>query len=602
MAIKPTNTNAGTTAQQAPQSTFSGGVMGLRSAFGAQIPRAAAGEKVQEYFLAIKSLLEKGEFESYRLHLLDNQASVTALSVIMLTTTGQASNGRTVVTCHSMIVEASGPRPNNQVVSVQGQTVEIYATPGDIANDPLWEKVKNEVALRYGGNIDVYDAGFSVIPAELDHTDVTHVRRVVSAAAEAAFRTLDAVLGGVVETFSINMVSKSERVVARLDYGLGGVETAAGLPVRSDLCIQLNGSAAGNSSDPWSVTSIDLTSVDGFMNLLFTRPNPPGYGMPPVTQHYVAEYVITQLASKLGAVTLELALLALHSATLLSKNMAWAGAFRPRNVRQGDVNLRDIGAIGYDVPALVGETKQGRKIDTSSAMFDLNKLHELLVVAVHPNILYSMDVEERGDNSWLDLVFLAAANRDPNSYNMIVQAANNLTDNRFGAAFRGGDIVVDSGNRIHMGYYIDGRTNSRRDIRDVDYLAMLNHVGETDMTLVAEFDRTYSETDRPLELRLKRRFDILQQVLGDSMRVKGYARRVTFTPAFLQALAESIQSNGFNITPANMQFDYGQNQRRGFDAIAGLAMNNANISGLFNPNQAAAGNGMPSVGYRFGRR
>ena len=45
----------------------------------------------------------------------------------------------------------------------------------------------------------------------------------------------------------------------------------------------------------------------------------------------------------------------------------------------------------------------------------------------------------------LDLVFLAAANRDPNSYNMIVQAANNLTDNRFGAAFRGGDIVARLG-------------------------------------------------------------------------------------------------------------------------------------------------------------
>lgn len=612
MAIQPTNKPAAPAAQPAPaaqqQQPMPGanltppiaGVMGLRSAFGGAVASTAAGEAVRKYFESFKKTIDEGQLQ-YKLHILDAQLAPAVLSCIMLSSVGQAANGRTVVAVATMIVAASGPRPNPQQIAIQGQTVEILATPGDIANDPLWEKVKAEVSKTYG-QVDIYDAGMSVIHSELDAADSTRMLRVLSDAAEACFRALDEILGGVVPKFNLGMINRSDRVTARVTYNQEGVESSCGLPVRTGVTIETNGSTSTNNSDPWSVSQVEMTAVDGYMDLIYVRPQPPVYGAAPMTQHFFGRYNITQMKSRLGAVTLEIALLALHSATLLSKNMAWAAAFRPRNTRPGEVNLRDIGAVGFDIPQLVGETQQGRKIDTTSVMFDLNMLHDLLTKAVHPNILYSMDVEERGSSSWLDLVFISAAQRDPVAYQRIIDAANTLTEGRFAHCFKGGDIAYDDRNRIHLGYYIDGRTNQRRDIRDVDYLAMLNHVGETDMTLVAEFDRTYSDLDRPLELRLKRRFDILQQILGDSMKVTGYARRVTFTPNFLDALGTAIQQGGFNIQPANLQYDYGGNQRRGFDTVASLAMNPAQMGGMFNLNQPNLNSNMGQVQYRWGQR
>lgn len=600
MSLKSNNTQpAAAAAQPADNSNNNpAGLMSLRQRFGGAVPRTTAGETVKKFAETFRKVIEESG-EDYRVIIMDSAVYNTVLSAIVVTGIAQGAGGRQFVAAHTLIVEASGPKPGNLTVNIGGNTIELLSTAGDVANDAMWEKVKQAVAQSYGGTMVVCDAGASVIPKELtnEERDVDNVVRVLAGAAEAVYQTLLKESGHEPDRFCVDQISRSDRVTARLDYNPSGVLTSAGLPIRSDIAIDVVGSAGGNNADPFANNQVEITSTDGFLDLLYVKPPQVGMGVPPVTQHFMPRYIITNLESRLGAVTMELFLFALHSAQLLSKNMAWAAAFRPR--LGSDAALRDIGAVALEVPGL---TEAGRKIDTQTAAFDIQKLYELLTVTVHPNVIYAMDVEERGENSWMTLAFIAAAQNDPTAYQLIVDAANRLTNNRFSQVFKGGQIVLDDCNRIHLGYYIDAKTNQRRDIRTVDYLAMLNYVGETDMGVVVEFDRTYSDVDRPLELRLKRRHELLQQVLGETMRVTGYARRITFNPMFLEALAQAIQGSGFSIQPGNLQFDYGVNTRRGFDMFNAMAFNSAHMGGMFNPNLPQGGNTYNNVGFRWGRR
>lgn len=111
---------------------------------------------------------------------------------------------------------------------------------------------------------------------------------------------------------------------------------------------------------------------------------------------------------------------------------------------------------------------------------------------------------------------------------------------------------------------MDTETGHKRDLREIDYLALANQMGpKGDMSIVRDFADTYDRTDVPIELRLEKRERIYQAIFGSNFKIKGYARRVTFNPHFIEALQASCEAAGLIVRPGNISTDYGKLGVRG---------------------------------------
>lgn len=592
---QPAQESSGNTAQaNIPQHS---GLSGIQARLANPLSRSSAGEAVNKLVEGIKKILtnEGDAVKDVGVLVVDGQVRGSVLSSILICRRLQDR-----VTTFNLIVEASANRLSNTEQTINNTKVETPTVPGDVNNAGFWDKCITVVQERYG-RVTVQYAGASVIPRELSAEDTARLRAIVYYADTAVWTTMANSSTTPPEPFSVTWLTNKEKLQARLDFQPQPQETAAGLPIRSDVSVVLTGSTI-NGSDPLLAGSQDFSRVDGYVDLVYDPPGQPALGMIQQTQHYWARLVMTLAAPQLNAITPELLLLSIGSSTLLSRNMAWANVFRPRY--GAGTNLRDIGAIGFDVPSYAGSVEP-KKIDTQSATWTVDNLFSLLTAAVRPSLIYSIDVEETGDLSWLQLLLVGAANGDPEAYGLITRAADNLTAGRFSQRFaNGGPIVVDDNNRIFLGYYQENNNGviEKRDIRSIDYLAMLNHVGQTDMKAVVDYTNTFDQTNVELPIRLEKRLRILEKVLGETLRITGYARRVTFTPAFIEALALAIVDAGLNIQPSNVYSDMGGNVRRGNENIAAMAYGGTAVQNLFNYGNNINRSGGAGASYRWGGR
>lgn len=575
--------------------------------------RNTAGEAVLKFHTALKDVLEKDfdqqAVKDYRLLILDGPQNLLALSAVMVCFVANDA-GTHHVAVHTLLVEASGGRLASKPLNIGGTHVESVTVAGDVYDNTMWARIEQQISETFGGrNLQIHDAGASVIPTELSVDDRQRLYSLLYFAGEAAYSTMDNALGGVQEPFNVGFVDSRDQLTARLDFSPLPAETASGLPLRSDIQITLQGVMAGNAQAQVEQTR-DITRVDGFVDLVYAGPQqqPQQYGFQQPqqqdTRQYYPRFVMKQLASEVNAITMELQLLGLSTATLLSRNNAWAGVYRPdfARARSEDVDLRDIGAVGYEVNLTGDPSAKPDYIKTKVDSFQEPQLYQLLSATIFPNLIYSMDVEEAGVLSWINLAFIAAAEGKAGAIQMILEAADNLTMGQFSLAFpKGTPIAYDDQNRIHVGYYVD-KSGQRRDLADIDYLAMLNILGKHDMSKVVEFADTFDRKDIPLPIRLDRRLKLLQSVLGDSLRIKGFARRITFNPQFIEALNVTCANAGLIIRPDNVANVFSGVGQRGQADIGQYAVQTNFSSGLFNYTTPGFGNaGRNYMGANLGR-
>lgn len=572
-----------------------------RRAFG----RSSVGEVVKRLNTAAKEIFDS-EVEdnvSYKLIPFDGHKNRTPLSALLLTLSDTVA-GNTHVAVHVLLIEASGGKLMPTYVNINNQSVEVMTVASDVYNQTMWDRVAETLYETFGESITLHDAGATVIPTELRVEDTERLRTVLYKASEAVNSVMDNHVGTDVPPFALTSVDNRDAVVARLDYAPGEVTTAAGLPVRSDVCVTLQGQVAGTQNQPEMVQ--DITRIDAYVDLVYdpsaSQQMMGGFGqMQPATQYYHPRCIITQADTGVDVISMELLLLALSSAGLLSRNMAWGGVFRQRfDVKKGELDMRDIGAVGYDIN-LTGDpqAKQFERINTNAANFTTNQLYQLLQTVMYPGLIYSMDVEEASDMSWINLTFIAAANGNADARDAIIQAADILTGGNFSQMYNGAPICVDDVNRIHLGYYTDEK-GRLRDLRQLDYLAMLNLTGDKDINYVVEFADTYDRVDIPLEIRLEKRARIIQNVLGESVHFKGFARRITFTADFMTTLQAACAATGLQIRPSNTIQDFTGVGQRGNSAIGAYAVSGQQ-GGLFNYTQPGFGRNYQGMGVNMGQ-
>lgn len=589
-------------------------ILAVGTQFGSELSKSPETEWVRKYVEKYNEITGDKFKDIYRLVNVDGKRWGIPVSAMVIV--GYGSNaGVDAYAAHVMLIEASAPSLNPYSSNYGGINVEVQTVIGDLFTNEMWEVLKSAVKADMRVDADVYFAGFSALPVELNPEDTTHMQAVISDAFEAVRSSIGNMIGGL-PIFQLSMLPKSDRLQARVDCTLVQEQNSAGLPVRSDMSVTLTGVHNNQQQYPgmqqqnnWNaanIAGVDFTKVSAYVDLVYAPPNAAmqmgNVAMLPQmmamdTRHFDPRVIITQIESKVGRQSLEFIMLAIHQATLLSRNMAWASPFRPR-VNRG-VRTRDIGALGLDIPALVkSETPGvGDIIDTQSSNFGDNEFYTLLTAAIRPDPIYAIDIEEAGHNSWLMSVFRAAANAsNTEAWQEIVKACDNLTNNKFSPIFAslgGGPIIYNDNNRIHLGYYTNSETGKNHDIRDLDYLCLLNLVGKTDHNYARQFEATYMDQNVPSEIRLMERYKIMQNVLRETMKLKGYASRYTFYPNFLKALSAAIQAEGFNITPMNLSITFGANQNRGFNNYTAFAFGQSGLGNAFSFTQPSMqGGGM----------
>lgn len=559
------------------------GPRGLAERFGARVARTPAGESIKKYLQLFQQVnTDNGEIMG--IHALDAGVHNLALGVLVFSASYEDDSGRKTVVAHMRIVEAAGSIPATRLVEVEGtnRSVELAFVAGDaIDADTAWDKkVLPELIRQYGTGVTFISAGWSVLHKELkpEEANIGFFHAIYQVAAEAITRTaynklgsgevlnVDAMRPGTRENPNPDFVPGT-RYQLRIDHNPPPCYTPDDLPVRNDVELVTTENVP-DSQNRGQAQATEICRVAGFTYFEATDAPQQMFGEQVSYARFRPIFCVTQVQSNIQQ-SLEAYLFALHTAYAMADPSNWMYGFHQRRGANGA--LRDIGAMGYDVPRLLGEdVVEGAKIDTRSATFGMDKVVWLLNTATHVRRFgFQLDVGERDDFAWQTLVFLGAAEGDQDATRAIIQAANNLTNGRFGQIWAGIEIVEGLGNQLETGYYHDSN-NERRSLDDWTYLEMLNKLGDQDvrdLPLATDFDRTFSDVNRPIADRRYERQNIYYKVCGDSYRVTGKKFRLNILPDFMAALYSAIECDGFQVGITNINNDFHVTGRRSVEDV-----------------------------------
>lgn len=615
----------------------------MRRPFG----RHQHGEQLGEYIAVFQQLINGAhvsEAKNFDLQPLDNTTSGLPLSCLLV-----VYKEKNILSVFTLILEASYGNKTSQGNNIlpevpreiaPGFTTTVQLVAGDALGKELWETIAHNLESIYGNGYRIADAGAMTIPHEIvpNRENPHSLSRIWFTATQAAFSKLELITGDIEPPFTAEMIdTKNEQITANVNFADttkgGQALTATGAPVRSDFRITLECTSKNqqfNHNNPLMMSATRaISSVDGYVDLAFepaimdqqvgwaAQQQQAAWGGQPqhnpmATVRYRPRIILTRADTEIDAITLELQLLSLASSTLLMFNDAWTQCFKP-NPNAVEPDLKDIGAVGYEVNFDGDATKtRGEKIPTKTQEFLQNidtNMMTLLPAIMHRNPLISMDIEETGELSWIQEVFLGVAAGAPDAIAALKIAASNLTCGYFNTLFDNSKTIVhDELVRIPLGYY--NGPNGIRDLRDVDYLAVLNKAGATDLEQVTRFSSCFDDRSKPMEMRTQTMLDIIRKTVGsEHVRVTGYARRYSLSPDFLMAIMEGVKRAGLVFSTHTNTLNPGVDQPRGQYAHQhnpNMAFNPQMVNGYFVPqtygNQQGGGfvNQAPSTSYDRG--
>ena len=456
---------------------------------------------------------------------------------------------------HVLVIEASNvPIPPVNETLANKMTVEVTRLSSDAVAGPVFIQAINDVLRRKYNNPNVVlqYTDSTVIPRDFNFKDTGMLQKI---AYHAVLATSSELMASTPNFRDINlqnlvkvMGGNTRSLNIYVNYGRQNIVDITGLPVRSDVrCIFKDNPLNRNNANEINSAeqTITVAEVNGYVDLLWVgghEENPfiKTMNMQPKFDNYAARFVITDI-DNMRAYTPGGLLLALATTHVLGIDNSYYMAFRPQTVNKKAIDLTDIGALGYE-NNITGEGF--KKIDTKSDSFNTNMLGSLIQTFVKPGISIAVDIPYAGPQTWYMRILLEAL-VNPKAQEYLLEAANELTNGYIKTHFNG-SVFVDTTQRIHLGYYINSQ-DERRDIRELDYLAIANLVGAKEPQRIADWFNTYYGPD-PLSIKLAERKRMIEELTNHGAVFTGYAERVTINPDFLRAVIEGIKSCNFNVT------------------------------------------------------
>jgi len=507
------------------------------------------------------------------------------------------TNASIGVAFHTLVIESTGDVVAPIFMNVRNAQVEVHRNTGDALDDVVVAKATAKLGELFPGAKSWSTDGF-VIPRDFNPEDKNRCHMVAHTAGIACTTELQTRLPAFRDINLANLEKDSNLVVNITTQG-SQVEDIVGKPIRSDVMISFSSqrrNQQGANNIRASLNSGDreakVSQINGFVDV-FWNPAAQNTGYNNIyqqqnqmlTQKYMARLIITNLQSSFSYSPASV-LLSLATSMSLYTDNNWIQAFRPRAVNNGEIDLRDIGALNIEgkldkirpetMPEYNNPHVFSKIADTKGKDFGLEDLGRFVAALISPGLVISLDVPTCGPETWYQSVFAAASYGNPDAEARIYQAAMDLTNGAFGKYFqRGAPMFMDQGNRIHMGHWRD-RSGATRDIRDIDYIAVANLVGENNPQAIRDWSDTFLNQNFSLAERLSGRKKMLMSLASDVV-ITDYAERVTPSKLFMAALMNGIMETGFltsTVTPLSAQ-DF--NNQRGVGAFAdGALIQNVN--------------------------
>jgi len=491
------------------------------------------------------------------------------------------------VSYHTLILAGSGEPFPPKYENINGQNVEIQRVDGDVWDDKFREVAADAVARTFSG-ARLIDAEAEVVPRTFDVSDEQLVYQLAANALFAANHELNRMRTDF-RDLNLAGAARDSNLTARVQFNHDQLVDPVGEPIRTDVMIDLIATAIqtgqGANAD---ARATKVSQVGGFLDLVWDPVAPQAnpyaqWGQPTQQQQfnqlYITHFVMTHLET-LELMTVPAQLFALVQALTLRDGNAWARGFAPRPYAAG-IDMHDIGAIGIEANPEGDARGFGARIDTKTDSFTTQgTLHKLLQAFVRPGLLLSIDVPECGPSTWSNSVFAAAAEGSAKANEFIIEAAQTLTNGNFLKHYTNGSgrVAFDNNNRIHLGWYVDSQ-GRKRDIRDIDYLAVANLVGEKDPTVIKDWSDTFVNLQISPAQRLAKRKNIIQNLVGDAT-FTGFARRATLDGAFMEALAKGCVDAGL-VLRAQYPFGDVAGQERATAQFANGLLMAPGATGLF---------------------
>lgn len=577
----------------------------LASLIGIPVSRTSANEVLENLNSVAQKLIEHTSAGITVTLLPIDKNTVANLGFSVLVVALQENTDKSRVAYHTLILEASADAPppivevwNNNKYEIVRHACEAYDQ--DMLN------VVGEQLKRVFPKANFINADACVVPRDFDVRNELQVKQLLGNAIYADATELGKSRPNF-RDLTLTEMGRDSTLAIRTAFGNPPVLDVVNHPLRSDVSVELvsmrqnRGQPAMESLNRQGDSGKVVSQVNGFIDLVWDPVMPVGNMMyyapqqPLATQKYAARLVITNLESK-ELLTIPAQLLALAGGTFLQEDNGWVGAFRPRAFGNKETTFHDIGGVGIEMNLEGNPTGYGVRVDTKKDSFTPDQLARLISMAIRPGLIISVDVPECDPQTWYN-GFLGAGGRGvPDAIEAILYSANLLTNGHFGRRFpQNEQIFVNDNNRIHMGYYFD-KNGEKRDIRDVDMLAVMNVLGEKDPLIIRRWSDTFLRHDVPMSVRMADRMRIIEGIAG-TVTFTGYARRVTFTQKFIEALLLAVKDTGMTIRNVSSSADMGM-----VDRATGSFLNNAlmsgNVTGLFTRDFGGFnGQGRPMANY-----
>lgn len=340
------------------------------------------------------------------------------------------------------------------------------------------------------------------------------------------------------------------------------------LPVRADIVIDLiaRENRGRNSRDPIDqlVTGTRVSRVGGYFDFVYA----PAEGATARNDLYARRgdrrseecqlYALRFINTFTDTVDFspETMLLAHATAHAVGESPEVMRAFEP-NLSIGEDDMRNIGALAIEPNLQDLDRGFGERLETKVASFTAAKRQALLRTVVRPGVIHSIDVPECGASTWQHVDWMAAAQGDQRAMDRIYNAAVTLTDGHFEDLYSRTDPILDSHvERIHAGYYTEGDRGVRLDLRDFDYLALLNMLRpekEDDLLLIQKWGMAASTNDDTL-LSQSERYEIIRDFVPTAV-ITGFHQRYNFDIRFDEALIEAIARCKLSLNPTSSSRD-----------------------------------------------
>lgn len=471
-----------------------------------------------------------------------------------------------VVAFHTLVLEATGDRLGSVMKQIDNMPVSINRVTSDAWDAILYKTAFDAVTTQFP-NCQIFSADAMVIPGHV--SSEKNPETVENIARNAALACVSVINAATDDFGQLNLayMDRECRFVIDVAFGNHQVYDVTGAPQRSSVLInyssqkKTNQSIAGLETVNVADNVARICELSGFVQPIWAPLDPqtgfgfqqyPQTGIPPATQKYAAEFVITSVQTPF-ATSPAAVLLALSSSLALVDNDAWIQAFLPKSNLGGrgqdnKVDITDIGALNI-AANLAGETNKGNfgtAVDVAGMKGDLMEINKYLVSLFRRGLAISMDCPEAGAQSWYLSVFAEAAQGNQAAYNQIYAAAQELTNNQFGNFFKQGEPMFTNIVRVPLGHYVVG--DQVQDIRNIDLTAIAN-LFAGNPAMIHEYSGTFVERPGVSAARnLAIREGIIRDALNQQVTIDGYAARVTWSDKLILALSSAIAECGLPVT------------------------------------------------------